>query len=102
LIDDPTPELRPGMSVRVEIITAELRDVLWLPSQAVFNRDGQRFVYLKKSNGFSPSDVELVRAGESKLAIQGLKENDVVALADPTQQKETGAAPSASDVISRP
>ena len=101
-IDDPTPELRPGMSVKVEIITAELRDVLWLPSQAVFNRDGQRFVYLRRSNGFSPSDVELVRAGESKLAIQGLKENDVVALADPTQQKEAAAAPSASDVISRP
>lgn len=98
-IDDPLPELRPGMSARIEIITAELSDALWLPSQALFDRDGKKFVYLSRGGSFVPLDVELVRAGESKVVIQGLEEGAVVALADPTKKTEAGTAGSASDAI---
>ena len=98
-IDEPLPELRPGMSARIEIITAELSDALWLPSQALFDRDGKKFVYLSRGGSFAPLDVELVRAGESKVVIQGLEEGAVVALADPTKKTEAGPAGSASDAI---
>jgi hypothetical protein len=98
-IDDPLPELRPGMSAKIEIVTAELADVLWLPSQALFDRDGQKFAYLSRGGSFVPVDVELVRAGESKVVVEGLEEDAVVALADPTKQAEAGAAGSASEAI---
>jgi multidrug efflux pump subunit AcrA (membrane-fusion protein) len=98
-IDDPLPELRPGMSAKIEIITAEMPDALWLPSQALFDRDGQKFVYLKRGGSFAPVDVKLVRAGESKVVIEGMEEGAVVALADPTKKTEAGAAGSASDAI---
>jgi multidrug efflux pump subunit AcrA (membrane-fusion protein) len=98
-IDDPVAELRPGMSALIEIVTAELADVLWLPSQALFDRDGQKFVYLSRGGSFAPVDVDLVRSGESKVVIQGLDEGAVVALADPTKKTDAGSAGSASEVI---
>lgn len=98
-IDDPLPELRPGMSAKIEIVTAELTDVLWLPSQALFDRDGQKFVYLSRGGSFAPVDVELVRAGESKVVIEGMEEGAMVALADPTKQAETTTGVSASEAI---
>jgi multidrug resistance efflux pump len=98
-IDDPTAELRPGMSAKIEIITAELSDVLWLPSQALFDRDGQKFVYLSRAGSFAPVDVDLVRSGESKVVISSLEEGAVVALSDPTKKAETAATGSASEAI---
>lgn len=98
-IDDPLEELRPGMSAKIEIVTAELSDVLWLPSQALFDRDGQKFVYLSRGGSFAPVDVELVRAGESKVVVEGLEENATVALADPTKMAEAGTTSSASEAI---
>ena len=40
-MDEPMLDLRPGMSTRIEIITAAMPDALWLPSQAVFDRGSQ-------------------------------------------------------------
>lgn len=84
-IDDPSAELRPGMSATIEIVTAELTDVLWLPSQAVFDRGGQPFVYLRGPNGFAPQDVTLARSGGARVAVNGIDQGSVVALSDPTQ-----------------
>ena len=84
-LDDPTPELRPGMSVRLVITTAVVNDVLWLPSQALFESDGRTFVYLRSRDGFSRQDVELVRGSASQAVITGLEEGQLVAMADPTQ-----------------
>jgi len=91
-IDDPSENLRPGMSAMIEIVTAELTDVLWLPSQAVFDRGGQPFVYLRGPNGFAPIDVTLARSGGARVAVEGIEEGSVVALSDPTQLSgpETG------------
>jgi multidrug efflux pump subunit AcrA (membrane-fusion protein) len=84
-IDEPSAELRPGMSAMIEIVTAELADVLWLPSQAVFDRGGQPFVYLRGPNGFAPLDVTLARSGGARVAVEGIEQGSVVALSDPTQ-----------------
>ena len=44
-LDNPTPDLRPGMSVRI-VVTTDLRKVLWLPAQAVFESGSRTFVYV--------------------------------------------------------
>ncbi len=98
-IDDPVPELRPGMSAQIEIVTSDMHDVLWLPSQALFDRDGQKFVYLSRAGSFVPIDVELVRAGESKVVLKGLDEGAVVALADPTKKAQATTGGSASEAL---
>jgi len=88
-LDESGPELRPGMSVNIQITVEALDNVLWLPSQALFERDGHAFVYLKTPQGVTPKDITLVRRGESQTVIAGLNEGDEVSLSSPDQQSKT-------------
>jgi len=92
-LDDPSPELRPGMNANVVINSDVMRKVLWVPGQAVFESDGRTFVYVKSGSGFAPADVKLVRRGESQAVITGVAEGQVVALANPDQQTQKKAGP---------
>ena len=65
---------------------------LWVPSQALFERDGRSFVYARKAEGFTPHDVKLVRRSESQAAISGISEGEIVALSNPDQQSRSGNA----------
>ncbi len=90
-LDDPSPALRPGMSARVVIITDQIRNVLSLPAQALFESDGRKFVYIKSGSSFVPKDVKLLRRNETRVVIEGLQEGQEVALANPAgaeQQEE--------------
>lgn len=87
-LDDPSPELRPGMNANVVINAETLHKVLWVPGQAVFESDGRTFAYVKSGSGFAPADVKLVRRSESQAVVTGLSEGQVVALANPDQQAE--------------
>ncbi len=84
-IDNPSPDLRPGMSARVLITTEVLHNVLWAPSQALFESDGRKYVYVRSNSGFSPMDVKLVRRSESQAVLDGVSENQIVALANPDE-----------------
>ena len=86
-LDNPVPELRPGMSARILITTETLKNALWLPAQALFESDGRTFVHLRSGRSFTQKDVQLVRRSESKVVVTGLKEGDEVSLASPDQQE---------------
>ncbi|MBI1353960.1 MAG: HlyD family efflux transporter periplasmic adaptor subunit [Acidobacteria bacterium] len=98
-IENPSPDLRPGMSAEIEIETERIEAALWVPSQALFDRDGQKFVYRWDDGAFSAVDVGLVRAGESQTVIEGLAEGDVVALADPSKMQEAVTSSTATDAL---
>lgn len=85
-LDQAAPQLRPGMSSNLVILAERLDDVLWLPSQALFESDGRAFVYLKTPNGFTTRDVTLVKRSESQAVLTGIREGDVVALSNPSEQ----------------
>ena len=87
-IDHPSQALRPGMSAQVRITTETRRNALWLPSQALFESGGRKFVYLQSGASFTPVDVKLVRRSESQAVVEGLREGQVVALADPEQMRK--------------
>src|SRR5205085_12054617 len=87
-LDQTGPELRPGMSSNLTITVEALDNVLWVPSQAVFEIDGRTFVYLRKPEGFVPQDVVLVRRSESQAVLTGIHEGDLVALSSPDQQSK--------------
>ena len=84
-LDQTLPELRPGMSALLSITTDRLRNVLWLPAQALFQNEQRTFVYTLTGGAFAPHDVKLVRRNETRVVIEGLKEGQVVALADPLE-----------------
>lgn len=84
-VDDPAPELRPGMSAVIQIKTGQLDKVLWIPGQALFERSGKPFVYVRSGAGFVTQDVKMVRRSEDKVVIEGLEEGQAVAMASPDQ-----------------
>ncbi len=71
-LDRTSPKLRPGMSARLTITTDHLRNVLWLPAQALFESDGRTFVYARSGAAFTEKDVKLVRRSETRVVISGL------------------------------
>ncbi len=99
-LDDPSPALRPGMSAKVVIVTDEMRNVLSLPAQALFESDGRKFVYVKTGGTFVPKDVKLARRSETRVVIEGLQEGQEVALANPLElnQKKKGSGSAAQAV----
>ncbi len=92
-LENPSPELRPGMSARVVVTTERIQNALWIPSQALFESGERKYVYVQQDGGFVPFDVRLVRRSESQAVIAGLTEGRHVALAAPDQQsKKSGPA----------
>jgi multidrug efflux pump subunit AcrA (membrane-fusion protein) len=84
-LDDPTPELRPGMSALVLVTTDEMRKVLWIPAQALFEEGGRTFVYVRSGKSFVAKDVKLVRRNETRAVIDGVTEGQEVALSNPLE-----------------
>lgn len=88
-LDDTDDSLRPGMSVDVVINVETLDDVLWIPSQAVFEREGRWFVYRESPEGYLTHPVTLVRRTESQAVVTGIDEGTTIALAEPGQRTRT-------------
>lgn len=98
-LDKASPSLRPGMSSNIVITAETLSNVLWAPSQALFEKDGRPFVYLRTASGFTPRDVALVNRSESQAVLTGLNEGDAVALSNPSEQKKPAAQQSATQAM---
>ena len=92
LIDSVDERLKPGMSAKVDIITAEYPNVLSVPIEAVFERDDTTIVY---SGGGKKIPVTLgARNDMSVIISSGLDDGDEVSLLDPTKKIEDQQAPS--------
>jgi len=84
--------LRPGLLSDVEIQVEKLPDVIHVPAQAVFQKNGQFLVYVHGRDGtFEPRPVQLVKQSESMMVIaSGVQAGEIVAMADPTANKKNG------------
>jgi len=87
-LDRADDDLRPGLSVDVVIHVETLEDVLWVPSQAVFEREGRWFVYRQATEGFVTHPVTMIRRTESQAVVSGIEEGVRIALAEPGQRKQ--------------
>ena len=75
--------LRPGITAQVIILGQPLRDALYLPSQALFEKDNQPVVYVKNGRGFQARAITLKQRTESFVIVEGLNEGTEVALVNP-------------------
>lgn len=85
-LDGTDPErMKPGQRVRATLLLQDLRDVLTVPREAVFDgEDGTKVVYRRSGNEFEPVEVELGAAALGRVVVEaGLSEGDVIALVDP-------------------
>jgi multidrug resistance efflux pump len=77
--------LRPGLLADVEIQVEKLTDVIHVPAQAVFQKNGQYLVYVQNKGKYEPRLVQLVKQSESTMVIaSGVQPGEIVAMADPT------------------
>lgn len=75
--------LRPGMNARVDIVVAELRDVVMVPVNAVFVRAGISICYVLRGSAVESRMVEAGRANDTDVEIrEGLRPGERVALTD--------------------
>jgi len=81
--------LRPSMTTSNTILTKTIKDVLFIPIDALHNADSTVFVYLK--DGLSHKK-QIVKTGESNdneiIITEGLKENDIILLNAPADEKK--------------
>jgi HlyD family secretion protein len=82
------PDLKPAMTTGNLIQTGIYSDKLYVPSEAIFETDSTRFVYLKKKKIFK----QLVDIGEENedytIINKGLKEADVLVLNEPEKKED--------------
>ncbi|MCI0587354.1 MAG: efflux RND transporter periplasmic adaptor subunit [Planctomycetes bacterium] len=84
-IEEKSPGLKPSTSAKVEILVEEVPDILSIPIQAVFPKEGKSFVFL--SNGAERPERREVKPGrqnDTHVEIcEGLKEGETVFLYNP-------------------
>ena len=81
--------LLPGLTVSCRIILGAIKDVLYVPLDAIHTEGDKSFVYKKNSKGFEKLEVETGENNSDFIIIKkGLDVNDKVALSDPFKKKE--------------
>jgi RND family efflux transporter MFP subunit len=86
---DNDARMRPGMSASVRVIVARSPQVLLVPAEAIFQKDGQSVVYVLRGSGFQARKATIGQRGSGDVVIlAGVKAGERVALKDPTKQEE--------------
>jgi HlyD family secretion protein len=101
-VDKADQRLRPGTTVRVLIAGQELKNVLTVPRQAVFQQNGKSVVYLPVGDRFEPHVVKIVAQSENRTALEGIDEGAEVALVNPAAAATTQPAAGTASPVSTP
>ncbi|OGV34587.1 MAG: hypothetical protein A2020_11495 [Lentisphaerae bacterium GWF2_45_14] len=85
------PRLVTGMSVDLEVITKELKNVVFIPVEAVFEEGGAYYVYKKTPMKQRKLKIEIGPSNDDYVTItSGLNEGDVVYLYMPFRSNQEG------------
>ena len=75
--------LRSGQTAQMKVRARDLKGILHVPRQAVFEKEGKSIVYVRSAAGFEPREIKIVHRSESMVVLEGLAEGTELALADP-------------------
>ncbi len=87
--------LKPGLTAKVEVLVGEVPNVLTVPLQAVFVREGSYFVFADAGGKPSRREVKLGESNDNYIVVrEGVAEGDRVLLYNPeATEGSTPAAP---------
>jgi len=87
LVTDQMPEIKPGVTAKVEILIAELEDVIKVPLQAIVGLDDRQYCFIEKDGAAQPVEVEIGLFDSDFVEIKnGLTEGDLVSLVPPSSR----------------
>jgi HlyD family secretion protein len=93
---NPDPRLHSGFTAQVLFVGDTQKNVLYLPRQSIFLKDGKLIVYARNAGGYTQHEIKIQSETESRAAITGLEEGVQVALIDPTAPRKSTSSGSAS------
>ena len=94
-LDEIDPRMRPGMTSMVDIITEKISDVLSIPIESVFEKEGKTIAYVIRSRTSKRREVVLGKRNNTHIVVtQGLSPGDRIALRDPLAGPEAEEASS--------
>jgi HlyD family secretion protein len=85
-LDRREPQVRPGLTAQAVITGDEVKAVLCLPRQALFEKDGNPVVYVRNGAKFEARKVKVTHRSESQVAVEGVTEGTEVALVNPEEE----------------
>jgi HlyD family secretion protein len=94
-LDQVEAKMRPGVTAQVIVVGEQVRDALYLPRQALYEKDGKPVTYVKNGDRFDPREVKIKYRTESQVAIEGLAEGTEVSLVNPELENKKAAKPGA-------
>jgi len=65
------PKVRPGMTAVARIATERVPDVLLVPAESIFQRDGSPVVYKLSGGGFEERRIQVERRGKEQAIVTG-------------------------------
>ena len=86
--------VRAGFTVQVMIAGDVRKDVLYVPRQAVFMKEGKHTVYIRNGTAFEARTVKVTAETESRAAVEGLNADTEIALVDPTATRKNSSSSS--------
>ncbi len=99
-LDSQSEILKPGMTTSNRIVINEIPDVIFVPQEAVFEKEGKKVVYVKNGSSFDEQVIEVGEKSENYIVVSaGLNPGDEVALRDPNiklDEEETAPEPGSS------
>jgi HlyD family secretion protein len=90
-LTDADARLHSGFTAQLVFIGDHKKNVLYLPRQAVFLKDGKRIVYVKRGGEYDQKVVKIQGETESRSVIDGLSVGTQVALIDPTAPRKSSS-----------
>ena len=80
-LEQNDPSLRPGMTVEVDMISEVISNVIYVPVEALFAREGGVYCQVKKATGSEDRQVKIGRSSNSFVEIlEGLEPGEKVLL----------------------
>jgi len=91
-LTNPDPHLRPGLTAHIAILGDKKANTLFIPRQALFQKEGTQTVFVKKGLSFKQLAIKVDSENEIWAAIEGLEAGEEVALIDPTAPRKSSTS----------
>ncbi len=87
--------LKPGMTADVEFLCEQIKKSVYVPLEAVQERNSKTFVFVKNGQKYSQVAVKTGKKNDNFICItKGLKKGHVITLRDPSRPTEDGTSDS--------
>jgi len=94
VLDQADPIMKPGMTVKVEVVVERIPDVVYVPLESVFEQGDVMICHVASNGSFDEREVTLGKRNDNYVIVEeGLEDGERVALRDPNLPLEAIGLP---------